>query len=65
MLNGVAAIYFIFGGLIYWTEAGLLAAGTITGGYAGPYVARAVGVKAVRIFVCLTGFASGIYFLFH
>jgi len=63
IMNTVAAVYFIFGGLIYWTEAGLLAAGTITGGYAGPYVARAVGVKTVRIFVCLTGFTSGIYFL--
>ena len=63
IMNTVAAVYFIFGGLIYWTEAGLLAAGTITGGYAGPYVARAVGVTVVRVFVCITGFASGIYFL--
>ncbi len=63
MLNAVAAIYFIANGLIFWTEAGLLAAGTITGGYAGPYVARAVGVTAMRVFVSVTGFASGIYFL--
>jgi uncharacterized membrane protein YfcA len=63
MLNAVAAIYFIANGLIYWTEAGLLAAGTITGGYAGPYVARAIGVNTVRVFVSLTGFISGIYFL--
>jgi len=63
IMNAVAAVYFIFGGLIFWTEAGLLAAGTITGGYAGPYIARAVGVTVVRVFVCATGFASGIYFL--
>ena len=63
IMNTVAAVYFIFGGLIYWTEAGVLAAGTIVGGYAGPYIARAVGVMAVRVFVSLTGFTSGIYFL--
>jgi uncharacterized membrane protein YfcA len=63
MLNAVAAIYFIANGLIFWTEAILLAAGTITGGYAGPYLARAIGVTAVRVFVSVTGFVSGIYFL--
>ena len=63
IMNAVAAVYFIFGGLIFWTEAGLLAAGTISGGYVGPYVARAVGVRTVRVFVSITGFASGIYFL--
>jgi hypothetical protein len=63
MLNAVAAIYFIANGLIFWTEAVLLAAGTITGGHAGPYIARAIGVTAVRVFVSVTGFVSGIYFL--
>jgi len=63
MLNAVAAIYFIANGLIFWTEAILRAAGTITGGYAGPYLARAIGVTAVRVFVSVTGFVSGIYFL--
>jgi len=63
MLNAVAAIYFIASGLIFWTEAGLIAAGTITGGYAGPYIARAVGVKVIRVFVSITGFVMGLYFL--
>lgn len=63
MLNAVAAIYFIANGLIFWNEAILLAAGTITGGYAGPYLARSIGVTAVRVFVSVTGFVSGIYFL--
>ena len=63
MLNAVAAVYFIASGLIFWTEAALIAAGTITGGYAGPYIARAVGVKVIRVFVSITGFVMGLYFL--
>ena len=63
MINLVAAAYFIANGLVSWPEAGLLAGGTIAGGFAGPRLARAVGAKAVRVFVSATGFALGIYFL--
>jgi uncharacterized protein len=61
--NAAAAVYFIVSGLISWTEAGFLAAGTIIGGYVGPVVARAIGQKAVRIAVSAVGFVVGIYFL--
>ena len=61
--NAVAAVYFIASGLISWTEAAVLAAGTLAGGYAGPYIARAIGQKAVRVSVSVVGFAVGIYFL--
>ena len=63
MINLVAAAYFIANGLVSWPEAALLAVGTIAGGFAGPHIARAVGAKAVRVFVSATGFALGIYFL--
>jgi uncharacterized membrane protein YfcA len=61
--NALAAVYFIVSGLISWTEAGLVAAGTMAGGYVGPSVARAIGQKAVRIAVSALGFLVGIYFL--
>ena len=63
LINIVAAAYFIANGLVSWPEAALLAAGTVTGGFAGPPLARKVGAKAVRAFVSAVGFVIGIYFL--
>ena len=61
--GGGGGAYLIRKGLVSWPEAALLAVGTIAGGFAGPHIARAVGAKAVRVFVSATGFALGIYFL--
>ena len=61
--NAVAAAYFIASGLISWPEAALVGVGCIAGGFAGPQIARAIGVKAVSVMVSVVGFAIGIYFL--
>src|SRR5262245_12975591 len=44
-INGVAAVYFVFAGLVDWPSAALMAAGAIIGGYGGAGVARRVGTK--------------------
>ena len=46
--NGVAAIYFIWAGMVFWPYAILMAAGATAGGLAGAKLARRLGRKAVR-----------------
>jgi uncharacterized protein len=55
-INGVAAVLFIFKGLVDWKIAGIMALGSLFGGYAGAGVARRMGQKNVRILVILIGF---------
>ncbi len=64
MINGVAAVYFIFAGLIDWPSAALMAAGSIIGGYGAAGIARKIGQKAVRRIVIVIGFAMTISLLF-
>ena len=64
MINGVAALYFIVKGQVFWTDALLIGVGAILGGYYGPVLARKVGAAVVRGFVSVVGFLMGFYFLF-
>src|SRR5215813_9915195 len=64
MINAVAAVYFIIAGMIDWPTAGLMAAGSILGGYGAAGIARRIGQKAVRRIVILIGFAMTISLLF-
>jgi uncharacterized membrane protein YfcA len=64
VINGVAAIYFVFAGLIDWPGAALMAAGSIVGGYGAAGIARKIGQKAVRRIVIVIGFAMTISLLF-
>ncbi|OFV99326.1 MAG: hypothetical protein A3F68_06865 [Acidobacteria bacterium RIFCSPLOWO2_12_FULL_54_10] len=65
LINAAAAVYFIWSGAVLWSSVVILGIGSLAGGYAGPRLARKMGEKPVRIFVCIVGFAIGIYFLWE
>jgi uncharacterized protein len=54
-INLVAALYFIFVGLVHWPEALVMAVGAIVGGYGGAGLARKLGAKFVRWTVIVIG----------
>jgi uncharacterized protein len=54
-INGVAAIYFIWAGMVYWPEFVIMVIGAIIGGYGGALIARRIGGPAVRRIVILVG----------
>jgi hypothetical protein len=64
-INVVAAVYFAFAGLVYWPDAGYLAAGAMTGGVAGAHIARRIGRTAVRRIVIVVGFAMALSLMFR
>ena len=47
-INAVAAVYFVFAGLVFWQDALIMAAGAIVGGIGGAMMARRIGRDAVR-----------------
>ena len=55
-INGVAAIYFVFAGLVLWPDAIVMAVAATVGGAAGASVARRMGHTAVRRIVIAIGF---------
>lgn len=57
VINGVAAIYFIYAGLVSWPEAVTMAAGGMVGNLAGAGVSRRLGRQALRRMVVAIGFA--------
>jgi uncharacterized membrane protein YfcA len=59
-INGVAALYFIWAGMVYWPDVLVMAAGAITGGYGGAGFARRIGRSAVRKIVILIGFSMAL-----
>ena len=63
-INGVAAAYFIWNGMVSWPHALLMAVGAIIGGVWGAGVARRIGPKAVRRIVIIVGFTMAISLLF-
>ncbi len=54
-INGVAAIYFVFGGLVDWPFAAIMTLGTVSGGYLGAGAAKKIGRPAVRRIVVAIG----------
>jgi uncharacterized protein len=56
-INAIAAIYFMFAGLVFWNDAIVMAAGTIIGGVGGAMLARRMNRDAVRRLVVVIGFA--------
>ena len=55
-INGIAALIFVFKGLVDWRVAALMAVGAIFGGYAGAGVARRIGQQNVRRVIIGLGF---------
>jgi uncharacterized protein len=65
-INAVAALYFIFSNMVYWPYVGIMAAGSIAGGFLGAKMARKIGRAMVRKIVVLVGFGMAIsLFLKH
>jgi uncharacterized protein len=55
-INGVAALYFISAGMVYWPDVLIMAVGAVVGGYGGAGAARKAGRTAVRRIVIAIGF---------
>ena len=58
LVNGVAAAVFLIHGGLAWDAIGLLAAGSLVGGWVGARVALAIPATALRIVVVLVGLVT-------
>jgi uncharacterized membrane protein YfcA len=58
LVNGVAAVVFLIHGGLAWRAVGLLAAGSLVGGWIGARVALAIPAMALRIVVVVVGLAT-------
>jgi uncharacterized membrane protein YfcA len=59
-INGIAAVYFIYAGMVEWPYVVIMAAGAILGGFLGAGTARKLGRTAVRRIVIAIGFGMAI-----
>ena len=59
-INGIAAAYFIWAGMVYWPDVLVMAVGAVAGGYGGAGVARRLGRATVRRIVILIGFGMAV-----
>ena len=62
-INGVAAVYFAARGAVLWTDAGLMAIGSIGGGLAAAALAQRLGRRLVRQAVIAIGIAASVSLL--
>jgi uncharacterized protein len=62
-INGIAALYFVWNGMVSWPYAMVMAAGSIMGGVWGAGVARRIGPKGVRRVVVIVGFTMALSLL--
>jgi uncharacterized membrane protein YfcA len=65
VINGVAAVYFIWSGLVSWPHAAVMAVGAIVGGVGGAGLARRLGRAMVRRIVIGIGFAMAVSLMFR
>ena len=64
IINGIAAAYFIWVGLVIWPDALVMAIGAVMGATFGTGVARRIGRTAVRRIVVVIGFAMALSLMF-
>jgi uncharacterized protein len=62
MINGIALLEFFLHGAIVWTPGLVMAAGGITGGYAGAGLARRLPPERVRTVVTVIAWGLTVYF---
>jgi len=62
-INGIAALYFIWKGLVVWPEASIMAVASILGGVWGAGFARRLGQKGVRRIIIGIGFGMALSML--
>ena len=60
VINGVAAVYFVFADLVVWSDALVMAVGTVVGGVGGANFARRIGRVAVQRIVVVVGFVMAL-----
>lgn len=63
LINGIAAIYFMWFAPIAWADAAVLTIGQVLGGYIGARAARRLSPAAVRWVVVMVGVAMGLSLL--
>jgi uncharacterized membrane protein YfcA len=59
-INGIAAVYFIWAGMVKWEYVVLMAVASILGGYGGAGAARKLGRTAVRRLVIAVGLGMAV-----
>ena len=59
-INGVAALYFVWNGMVYWPDVVVMAVGAIAGGVGGAGLARRLGRLAVRRIVIAVGLVMAV-----
>ncbi len=59
-INGVAALYFVSKGMVYWPDVIIMATGAIAGGVGGAGIARRLGRVAVRRIVIAVGLVMAV-----
>jgi uncharacterized membrane protein YfcA len=62
LMNATATAILAFSGKVHWTEAAVLAAGSIVGGYAGGHAGTRIPPLYVRLFVIFIGVVLSIHF---
>lgn len=62
LINGIAVVLFIVSGIVEWTEALVVMAFCVAGGYLGVIAAKAVPTVYVRWFVVAVGSLLSLYF---
>ena len=63
IVNGIAAVVFLIHGGLAWEAVGLLAAGSLVGGYAGARLALALPAPALRVVVVVIGVGTAVKLL--
>jgi uncharacterized membrane protein YfcA len=63
-INGIAALYFAFGGAVLWRDGAIMALAAIVGGYLGARTAHRLGRTFVRRAVVVIGLGMGIALFF-
>jgi uncharacterized protein len=63
VINGVAALYFAVEGAVLWTDAALMAVGSVVGGLGGAAFAHRIGRQAVRQAVIAIGVIASVSLL--
>ncbi|KJY35428.1 sulfite exporter TauE/SafE family protein [Streptomyces sp. NRRL S-495] len=58
IVNGVAALFFLFTSTVNWTAAGLIAAGSLIGGMVGAKVGRRLPPQALRAVIVVVGLVA-------
>jgi uncharacterized membrane protein YfcA len=64
-INGVAAVYFITSGKVYWTDVLLMTFAALAGGYSGARLAYRLGRRFVRLAVIIIGLVMSVSLFFR